>query len=150
MVRSVGLLATHPFMQDVPRSAVQQLSPHVRLVSVQAGQRIVRRPGRADLIWLMCFGQLTIGRATEDGRTIMVDTIYAGEVLHTAWLDRPQGARFTVVAASHAFMIEFEARALRPLAADDPLLAERLNGRLDDALRRRLELAESRMHRQRQ
>lgn len=124
------LLATHPFLADLPGRDLDRLSYWARKAVLHAGRRVFDEGGRADRFWLIREGEVSLDVRSPTGEVIHLDSLKAGDALGWSWLSPPYRWTFGAVATQPTLVIEFDACGVRELCDGNPKLGYELYRRL--------------------
>lgn len=106
---------------------------------VPPGRRLFAEGEPADSLGLIVDGEVDIQYALGNGELRTVDTLTAGEIL--GWPAMVEPYRITCIATTRkpTHLIQIEAKRLRQLCEEDPLLGYRLTGEVVRLLAERLD-----------
>ncbi|HSV63438.1 MAG TPA: cyclic nucleotide-binding domain-containing protein, partial [Chthoniobacterales bacterium] len=82
-------LATHPFLKGMTRHHLELLALCATPTEFDAGQIILREGEPASGFYLIESGAVVLEGKRDDGKTVVVDTVSAGEPLGWSWLFPP-------------------------------------------------------------
>jgi len=138
-------LVMHPLLADLPADWLHRLTLQADPVMWPAGRRIVREDERADLFWLLRSGAVELDFHVPGRGDVVIDRIGVGGALGWSWLIPPHRWTLGAVATEDCRAIEFDARGVRALIADDPGLGRELTARFLAVMADRLDAARARL-----
>jgi CRP/FNR family transcriptional regulator, cyclic AMP receptor protein len=138
-------LAAHPFLKEMSPHHLEVLALCAMPTEFDAGQIIFREGEPANGFYLIETGTVVLEGKTSAGKSVVIDTVSAGEPLGWSWLFPP-------------FLWSFDARAIEPCAAicfsgillrqhrdDDLTLSHELHKRVSEVMVRRLQAARNKL-----
>jgi CRP/FNR family transcriptional regulator, cyclic AMP receptor protein len=138
-------LALHPFLGDLPSPWLYRLSAHGRPVMWPATRRVFREDAPAENFWLLCSGAVVLDFHVPGRGDVVIERIGADGVLGWSWLIEPRRWTLGAVAAEDCRAIEFGARGVRNLLAEDPDLGREVTSRFVEVMAARLQAARHRL-----
>ena len=97
-------LAAHPFLKGMSRHHIELLALCAMPTEFDAGQMVLREGEPASGFYLIETGKVALETTADDGKTVVIDTVGAGEPLGWSWLFPP-------------YLWSFDARATEPCTA---------------------------------
>jgi CRP/FNR family cyclic AMP-dependent transcriptional regulator len=138
-LRGFALLA------DLTSPQLAKVAAHARVVTFNAGTRIIEEGREANRCWLVRSGQVALETGLPNAASSRVQTLGPGDVLGWSWLLPPYRWRFDGVATVPVTAIELDAVQLRAAAEQDPALGYAIAVRLVEALAERLHATRARL-----
>jgi CRP/FNR family transcriptional regulator, cyclic AMP receptor protein len=138
-------LAMHPFADDLPADWLRRLAVHARPVMWPPGRRLFREDSPADRFWLLRSGTVALDFHVPGRGDVMIERIGDGGVIGWSWLLAPHRWTLGAIATDDCRTIEFDARGVRALIAEDPQLGRELTARFLAVMAERLQAARRRL-----
>jgi len=138
-------LATHPFLKGMTRHHLELLALCATPTEFDAGQIILREGEPASGFYLIESGTVVLEGKRDDGKTVVVDTVSAGEPLGWSWLFPPYLWSFDARATERCTAICFSGLLLRQHRDDDLTFSHELHKRLSEVMVRRLDAARTKL-----
>jgi len=138
-------VAMHPFLNDLPTAWLQRLATCAKPNLWYPGRRVFREDAAADHFWLLCSGVVSLDFHVPGRGDVAIERIGEGDVLGWSWLMPPARWTLGAVAVGECRAIEFDARRVRTLMADDGDLGRELTARFVAVLAERLQAARQRL-----
>jgi len=110
-----------------------------------AGQIVLREGDPASGFYLIESGTIVLEGKTDDGKTVIIDTVSAGEPLGWSWLFPPYLWTFDARATEPCTAICLSGLLLRQHRDDDLTLSHELNKRMSEVMVRRLQAARAKL-----
>lgn len=145
MITTQDLLASHPFLHDLPEAWLERLSYQGKRSVHHAGTRLFREGNPADRFWLIREGRVSLEFTVPGRGEVVIEQIGPGTVLGWSWLLSPYRWHFSAVAVEQVLAIELDARGVRRLCEEDPALGYELTRRFAAILVDRLQAARMRL-----
>ena len=146
MPRSLDeLLADVPLFEGLGDDARSLLAGCARNVHFDAGDRLFREGGEADVFYVVRHGSVAVEAFVPARGPVTIETIEAGDVLGWSWLFPPYRWHFDARALTVVRATVFDARCLREKCDSDPALGYALMGRFAQVLIDRLQSTRLRM-----
>jgi CRP/FNR family transcriptional regulator, cyclic AMP receptor protein len=139
------LLAMHDVLADLPATWLHRLADAGHPVYRRSGDRLFREDTVADRFWLLHAGAVVIDFHVPGRGDIVVDRAGPGALVGCSWLRTPYRWRFGAVVAEDIRAVEFNAKRVRELMAEDALLGRELTTRVFDVVAERLHAARHRL-----
>jgi CRP-like cAMP-binding protein len=140
MPRSLDdLLAEVELFDGLGDDARALLAGCARNVHLDAGGRLFREGGEADVFYIVRHGSVAVEAFVPARGPVTIETIEAGEVLGWSWLFPPYRWHFDARALTVVRATVFDARCLREKCDSDPALGYALMGRFAQVLIDRLQ-----------
>jgi CRP/FNR family transcriptional regulator, cyclic AMP receptor protein len=139
------LIAMHDFAADLPSDWLRRLAVHGRPVFHASGYRLFRADDPAHRFWLIDSGTVVLDFPVPGRGDIVVERLRHGSVVGWSWLLAPYRWRFGAVVAEDVHAVEFDARGVRALIAEDPEAGRELNARFLAVLADRLQASRKRL-----
>ena len=138
-------LAAHPFLKDMSPHHIELLALCVTPTEFDAGQVVLREGEPASGFYLIETGAVTLEAKAEDGKTVVIDTVSAGEPLGWSWLFPPYLWSFDARATEPCTALCFSGLLLRQHRDDDLTLSHELHKRASEVMVRRLKAARNKL-----
>jgi CRP-like cAMP-binding protein len=138
-------LAAHPFLKGMTRHHLELLALCATPTEFDAGQMILREGELAAGFYLIESGTVVLEGKRDDGETVVVDTVSAGEPLGWSWLFPPYLWSFDARATEHCTAICLSGLLLRQHRDDDLTFSHELHKRLSQVMVRRLDAARTKL-----
>ena len=138
-------LAAHPFLKGMTRHHIELLALCATPTEFDAGQVILREGEPAAGFYLLESGTVVLEGKREDGKTVVVDTVSAGEPLGWSWLFPPFLWSFDARATERCTAICFSGLLLRQHRDDDLTFSHELHKRISEVMVRRLDAARNKL-----
>jgi len=138
-------LAAHPFLKGMSPHHMELLALSAMPTEFDAGQIVFRAGEPANGFYLLETGRVVVEAKAEDGRSVPIDTVSAGEPLGWSWLFPPYLWEFDARASEPCSAICFSGILLRQHRDDDLTLSHELHKRLSEVMVRRLQAARNRL-----
>lgn len=132
-------LAGHPFLRELAPGHLAVLAANAMPVEFPAGELIFREGDNANRFYLLIEGEVVLETHGEDGRTTVIDTIGADDVLGWSWMFPPYYWRFDARATKPTKAVFFYGTRLREACETDPKLGFALATRAAEVAIRRLQ-----------
>ncbi|MFF3608885.1 cyclic nucleotide-binding domain-containing protein [Streptomyces sp. NPDC002463] len=136
---------TRTLLNELAPEARDRLLERSRPVRFPAGTRIFRARQHADRFWIIESGRVDLDTHVPGRRNAVVDTLASGSLLGCSWLIPPYHWRLGATATTEVHALEFDARAVRELCAEDLSVGEALFACVAATMARRLFSARSRL-----
>lgn len=134
-------LARHPFLKGMTRHHLEILALCATPTEFDSGQVVLREGEPASGFYLLESGRIDLEGKTEDGQTVVIDTVTAGEPLGWSWLFPPYLWSFDARATEPCTAICFSGLLLRQHRDDDLTFSHELHKRVSEVMVRRLKAA---------
>ena len=138
-------LAAHPFLKGMSRHHIELLALSAMPTEFDAGQIIFREGEPANGFYLIETGTVVLEGKTSDGKSVVIDTVSAGEPLGWSWLFPPYLWSFDARAIEPCNAICFSGILLRQHRDDDLTLSHELHKRVSEVMVRRLQAARNKL-----
>lgn len=139
-------LLDHPFLRGLEPAQLQILSANAMQVDIPAGEVIFREGDSANRFYLIHSGEVVLeSQDTADGRSAVIDTIGAGDVLGWSWMYPPYYWHFDARATKPTKATFLYATRLREAFEADPKLAYALALRVAEVVIKRLQATRRRL-----
>ncbi len=138
-------LAAHPFLKGMSPHHLELLVLCAMPTEFDAGQIVLREGEPASGFYLIETGTIVLEAKTEDGRTVVIDTVSAGEPLGWSWLFPPYLWSFDARATEPCTAICLSGLLLRQHRDDDLTLSHELHKRASEVMVRRLDAARNKL-----
>jgi CRP/FNR family cyclic AMP-dependent transcriptional regulator len=138
-------LAAHPFLKGMTRHHIEILALCATPTEFDPGQVILHEGEPAAGFYLLESGTVVLEGKREDGKTVIVDTVSAGEPLGWSWLFPPYLWSFDARATEHCTAICFSGLLLRQHRDDDLTFSHELHKRISEVMVRRLDAARNKL-----
>jgi CRP/FNR family transcriptional regulator, cyclic AMP receptor protein len=134
-------LGAHPFLKGMTRHHLELLALCATPTEFDAGQMVLREGEPAGGFYLIESGTVALEGKRDDGKTVVVDTVSAGEPLGWSWLFPPYLWSFDARAMEACTAICFSGMLLRQHRDDDLTFSHELHKRISEVMVRRLKAA---------
>jgi CRP-like cAMP-binding protein len=138
-------LAVHPFLKGMSAHHLELLALCAMPTEFDAGQIVLREGEPASGFYLIETGTVALEAKANDGKTVVIDTVSAGEPLGWSWLFPPYLWSFDARATEPCTAICFSGLLLRQHRDDDLTLSHELHKRASEVMVRRLLAARSKL-----
>jgi hypothetical protein len=138
-------LAAHPFLQGMSPHHLELLALCAMPTEFEAGQFVLREGEPASGFYLIETGTVVLEAKADDGKTVVIDTVSAGEPLGWSWLFPPYLWSFDARATEPCTALCFSGLLLRQHRDDDLTLSHELHKRASEVMVRRLQAARSKL-----
>ncbi|HSP45489.1 MAG TPA: cyclic nucleotide-binding domain-containing protein [Chthoniobacterales bacterium] len=138
-------LAAHPFLKEMSPHHLELLALCAMPTEFDAGQVVLREGEPASGFYLIETGTIVLEAKTEDGKTVVIDTVSAGEPLGWSWLFPPYLWSFDARATQPCTAICLSGLLLRQHRDDDLTLSHELHKRASKVMVRRLQAARNKL-----
>jgi CRP/FNR family cyclic AMP-dependent transcriptional regulator len=146
MIRQVDAdLAKHPFVFGVSTQDVGLLADCALKVHFRKGELIFSEGEKADKVYLIESGTVSLEACYAPKSSVVVDIIGAGELLGLSWLFPPHRWRVSARACESTTAIVFIGAILREYSERDHSLGYQLVKRINEVMARRLESSRQRL-----
>ncbi len=119
-------LASVPFLQDAPKSALKAVERDTTHFSIPGGGNLFEQGDPGDAIYFLVSGSLGAFRQTPDGRNEFVGHIRAGEPVGEMSLVAGESHQNSVFALRDSELIKLSRRGFMKLVRSEPAILERL------------------------
>ncbi|RFU39598.1 cyclic nucleotide-binding domain-containing protein [Actinomadura logoneensis] len=124
---------------------LERLATAAHRVTAPDRHRFFDEGGRADRFWLVETGRVGVDAHVPGRGLVVVETLGRDAVLGWSWLFPPFQWRFGARALAPVRAVEFDARLVRTLCADDPELGHELTRRFAEVMLDRLQATRMRL-----
>jgi CRP-like cAMP-binding protein len=138
-------LAAHPFLKGMSPHHLELLALCAMPTEFDAGQMVLQEGEPASGFYLIETGTVALEGKAEDGRTVVIDTVSAGEPLGWSWLFPPYLWSFSARATTPCTALCFSGLLLRQHRDDDLTLSHELHKRASEVMVRRLQAARNKL-----
>jgi CRP-like cAMP-binding protein len=138
-------LAAHPFLKGMSPHHLELLALCAMPTEFDAGQMVLREGEPATGFYLIETGTVVLEAKTDDGKTVVIDTVKAGEPLGWSWLFPPYLWSFDARATEACTALCFSGLLLRQHRDDDLTLSHELHKRVCEVMVRRLQAARKKL-----
>jgi CRP/FNR family transcriptional regulator, cyclic AMP receptor protein len=138
-------LAAHPFLRGMTPHHLELLALCATPTEFDDGQMVFREGEPAAGFYLVERGTVALEGRREDGKTVIIDTVAAGEPLGWSWLFPPYLWSFDARAVEPCRAICFSGLLLRQHRDDDLTLSHELHKRASEVMVRRLQAARNKL-----
>jgi CRP-like cAMP-binding protein len=138
-------LAAHPFLKGMSPHHFELLALCAMPTEFEAGQIVLREGEPATGFYLIESGTVVLEGKTDDGKTVVIDTISTGEPLGWSWLFPPYLWSFDARATERCTAICLSGLLLRQHRDDDLTLSQELHKRVSEVMVRRLQAARNKL-----
>ncbi|HEY8835972.1 MAG TPA: cyclic nucleotide-binding domain-containing protein [Chthoniobacterales bacterium] len=138
-------LAAHPFLKGMSPHHLELLALCAMPTEFEAGQFVLREGEPASGFYLIETGTVALETKADDGKTVVIDTVSAGEPLGWSWLFPPYLWSFDARASEPCTALCFSGLLLRQHREDDLTLSHELHKRASEVMVRRLQAARKKL-----
>jgi CRP-like cAMP-binding protein len=138
-------LAAHPFLKGMSPHHLELLALCATPTEFDASQVVLREGEPASGFYLIETGTVVLEGKTDDGKTVVIDTVSAGEPLGWSWLFPPYLWSFDARATEPCTALCFSGLLLRQHRDDDLTLSHELHQRASEVMARRLQAARNKL-----
>ncbi len=138
-------LAAHPFLKGMSPHHLELLALCAMPTEFEAGQTIFLEGDPANGFYLIETGKVSLEGRTSDGKSVVIDTVTAGQPLGWSWLFPPYLWHFDARASEACKAICLSGIMLRQHREDDPTLSHELLKRISEVVVRRLQAARNKL-----
>jgi CRP/FNR family cyclic AMP-dependent transcriptional regulator len=138
-------LAAHPFLKGMSPHHLELLALCAMPTEFDAGQMVLREGEPASGFYLIETGTVVLEAKADDGKTVVIDTVCAGEPLGWSWLFPPYLWSFDARATEPCTAICLSGLLLRQHRDDDLTLSHELHKRASEVMVRRLRAAREKL-----
>lgn len=138
-------LAVHPFLKGMSQHHIELLALCAMPTEFDAGQMILCEGEPANGFYLIETGTVVLEGKGADGKSVIIDTVSAGDPLGWSWLFPPYLWSFDARAAEPCTAICFSGILLRQHRDDDLTLSQELHKRMSEVMVRRLQAARNKL-----
>jgi len=138
-------LAAHPFLKGMSPHHLELLALCAMPTEFDAGQIVLREGEPASGFYLIETGTVVLEAKANDGKTVVIDTVCAGEPLGWSWLFPPYLWSFDARATEPCTAICLSGLLLRQHRDDDLTLSHELHKRASEVMVRRLRAARNKL-----
>ena len=141
MKPQIATLAAQPFLRGMSEDHLQLLAADSIPAEFQTGERIVNEDGPANRFYLILEGSVQIESPLQDGETVPIQTLGAGDLLGWSWLYPPYYWHFDARAITPVKALFFYGTHLRERCDEHPELGYQLMRRVTEVVIHRLPAA---------
>lgn len=134
-------LAAHPFLKGMSQHHIELLALCAMPTEFDAGQMILRQGEPASGFYLIETGTVILEGKGGDGKSVIIDTVSAGDPLGWSWLFSPYLWSFDARATEPCTAICLSGILLRQHRDDDLTFGHELHKRMSEVMVRRLQAA---------
>jgi CRP/FNR family transcriptional regulator, cyclic AMP receptor protein len=138
-------LAAHPFLKGMSPHHLELLALCAMPTEFEAGQIVFLEGDPANGFYLIETGKVVLEGKTSDGKSVVIDTVSAGEPLGWSWLFFPYLWHFDARATEPCTAICLSGILLRQHRDDDLTLNNELTKRISEVVVRRLQAARGKL-----
>jgi len=138
-------LAAHPFLKGMSRHHIELLALCATPTEFDAGQILLCEGEPATGFYLIESGTVALEGKTDDGKTVVIDTISAGEPLGWSWLFPPYLWSLDARATEACTAICLSGLLLRQHRDDDLTFSQELHKRVSEVMVRRLQATRNKL-----
>ncbi|PYI91757.1 MAG: hypothetical protein DME97_12755 [Verrucomicrobia bacterium] len=138
-------LAAHPFLKGMSPHHFELLALCAMPTEFDAGDIVLREGEPASGFYLIETGTIVLEAKADDGKTVVIDTVSAGEPLGWSWLFPPYLWSFDARATEPCTAICLSGLLLRQHRDDDLTLSQELHKRASEVMVRRLRAARKKL-----
>lgn len=134
-----GVLAEHPFFQDMEKTHLDTLAGCARNVTFEAGQFLFQTGQPADNFYLVRHGRVAVQTVSPGRGALVIETVSDGDVLGWSWLFPPYRCHFDARATAFVRALTLDGKCLRGKCDQDAALAADLMRHFTAVVVQRLE-----------
>jgi len=138
-------LAAHPFLKDMSPHHLELLALCAMPTEFEAGQTIFLEGDPANGFYLIETGKVVLQGKTSDGKSVVIDTVTAGQPLGWSWLFPPYLWPFDARAKEACKAICLSGILLRQHRDEDSTLSHELLRRISEVVVWRLQAARNKL-----
>lgn len=138
-------LAAHPFLKGMSPHHLELLALCATPTEFDSGQVVLREGDPASGFYLIETGSVALEGKADGGKTVVIDTVSAGEPLGWSWLFPPYLWSFDARATEPCTAICLSGLLLRQHRDDDLTLSHELHKRASEVMVRRLQAARNKL-----
>jgi hypothetical protein len=138
-------LAAHPFLKGMSPHHIELLALCAMPTDFEAGQIVLHEGEPASGFYLIETGTVVLEGKAEDKKTVVIDTVTAGEPLGWSWLFPPYLWSHDARATERCTALCFSGLLLRQHRDDDLTLSHELHKRASEVMVRRLQAARNKL-----
>jgi CRP/FNR family transcriptional regulator, cyclic AMP receptor protein len=138
-------VAAHPFLAGLNNHQLSILADCAAPAAFSAGEMLFRAGDPARGFYLLESGSIAVEGTGENGATITIDTVKAGEPLGWSWIFEPYVCEYGARAIDATTAIFFDAVRLAEHRGGDLTLGHELFKRMSQVMVRRLNAARARL-----
>lgn len=116
-----------PVFSGLPAEAFAAILGAVKLVRARAGDALVEQGAEGQSFFVLVRGTVRVSKRTDDGRDVVLATLYDGAIFGEMALVSAQPRTATVTAMTDCDLLEFDRDALRAASRDVATLARGLD-----------------------
>ncbi|MET9689957.1 cyclic nucleotide-binding domain-containing protein [Streptomyces sp. NPDC006514] len=131
--------------EALPADCRSRLMELAREVNFAEGTRIFREGGRADRLWIVRSGTVTLDVPVPGRRAAVIESLGAGQLVGCSWLFKPYSWRLGAEAMTPVRTYEFDAAGVRMLMDADTAFGSALGHWVGQVLAHRLQAARVRL-----
>ena len=134
-----GTLANYPPLSQLDGAALEQLAKYATLDHFDTGERVLRTGNPADTLYVLVSGRIALEMPNPRGGSIVIETLWPGEVLGISWMLPPYRLTFDARCVERCRVIAIDARKVRASCDAEPALGYALYKQLSGVVRNRLQ-----------
>ena len=138
-------LVAHPFLKGMSSHHIELLALSAMPTEFDAGHIIFRAGDPANGFYLIETGTIVLEGRRSDKKTVVIDTVSAGEPLGWSWLFSPYVWQFDARATESCTVICLSGIMLRQHRDEDLTLSHELFKRMSEVMVRRLQAARGKL-----
>ena len=138
-------MGTHPFLKGMSPEDLSTLALYAMRTEFTPGQLVFKQGDIANRFYLILSGSVALETMAQDRRSVVIQTIGAGEVLGWSWLFQPYTWRFNARAVEPVQAIFFYGTRLRERCEDDLRFGHEMMRRVAEVAVRRLNAIRARL-----
>ncbi len=139
------MLQQHPFFEDFPERLIESVLPHAVLATYNPGQILIEKGKPARHFYLIESGVLMLEEHVDNYGTVILDKMYADDMVGWSWSCSPYRWHFTVRALHETRVIILDADLLKDVMAADPELGFYIMRRVTSMMEKRLQSTRSKL-----
>jgi len=141
MADKMTLLAAQPFLKGMDRRLLEILAEDCLPADFKEDEHILEEGGPANRFYLILEGSVQIESPLQDGETVPIQTLGAGDLLGWSWLYPPYYWHFDARAITPVKALFFYGTHLRERCDEHPELGYQLMRRVTEVVIHRLQAA---------
>ena len=133
------IVASHPMLAGLPGDTVDRVAGCARNVAIDAGRLLLAEGGRADTLYLIRRGRVSLEVHKPGTGPVVIETVGPGHPVGWSWLFPPYRWHFDARAIDPVGAIAVDGQCLRAKADEDPVFGYALLRRVSAVLLDRLQ-----------
>ena len=139
------IIREHPFFENFPERLISSVLPHAVLATFNPGQVLIEKGKPARHFYLIESGVLMLEEMVENYGTVVLDKLYADDIVGWSWCCPPYRWHFTVRALHETQVIILDAELLKEVMSADPELGFYVMRRVSSLMEQRLQATRAKL-----